>query len=194
MRNLTRTATTAAAALVGAFSLSGCTTTQFGGYSNAPLAQVGVFQHPRANGGVIPPEAFVEIITLHHSCLRQARPQVAGPLQAAITGGVAGAAVGAASVGTSVDLAFHPVQSVLNKYFVEGAVQGGIGGAYSGAVNGAVSAASTIGACTRDFWNLSKAHDPEFKGDKYWGTVVETISYGKAINARPPALDPNSKP
>lgn len=185
------------ALIFGAMTVSGCATTQFAGFSNAPLAQVAVVQHPRVNGGQVPAAAMPEIRYLSASCQTQIHQQVAGPVQSGVTGAATGL-LGGASVGPAAHTAFGAAAS-LGKYSLYGAVPGAFGGALNGATIGGTSAASGIGTCTRDFWEESKkdpllSPNPEtinFHEAKYRGTFVEVVIAGKAWgNSQPRNVEP----
>ncbi|MES2225217.1 MAG: hypothetical protein V4480_00210 [Patescibacteria group bacterium] len=173
--------------------LSGCASTQFAGFSSAPLAQVAIVQHPRVNGGVPPLEAVKEITFLSTSCQGQVHHQVAGPGQSFVNGVLPGAISGG-SVGPAAHTAFGAAAKTL-QYAGYGAIPGAVGGGINNATVGASSAASAIGMCTRDFWDESKKEglsgDPsvDFKDDKYIGTFVEVVTAGKAWGNSEPRGD-----
>lgn len=165
--------------------LAGCQTTQFSGFSNAPLAQVAVVQHPRINGGIIPLAALTEITYLSASAQQQIHEQAAGLEQSMINGAVP--AAGAGAVGFSAGYSAANVGLAAGTAGAIGAITGAANGAWSGAMMGSGSAANAIGSTVRDFWELDKklpAASPEgmdFTGDEFKGTFVQPITAGKNI-------------
>lgn len=174
--------------------VSGCATTQFNGFSNAPLAQVAIVQNPDINGGNVPVEAVNKITYYSTSCQSQIHSQVAGAGQSAINGAVPGAVATAAGVAGGARVGFSGAAST---YLPYGAAIGAMSGANSGLLIGSASAASGIGECTKQFWDdaqhdkLDKAEG--FEDKRFKGTHVVPVSAGKAWGAKIPKLESTPK-
>lgn len=174
--------------------LGGCATTQYSGFSKAPLAQVSIAQHPRINGGKVPDEAKKEIIFLNASCQQQ--NQGAGPFQSIVNGAVPGGVSGGSSLAIGYHAAFKTISHATGG--ILGGITGLIGGGFNGAQVGAMSDAATIGDCAKGLWAVdlknpdaspkTKSGVPifTFTDDKYKGTIVTVVTAGKAWDKSSP--------
>jgi len=175
------------ASVLALTGLSGCATSQFSGFSSAPLAQVALVQHPDVNLGRFPEGAVEKISRLSKSCQEQISKQTAGMLQSVLSGAVPSAAAGFAGVGTGANLG---INAPFVKYAQYGAVAGAAGGAVAGATMGSASRAAAIGGCTQLFWEVSKkggTDDPRWGGNSYAGTFAVPVLGGKKLfGADPP--------
>lgn len=171
------------AACVPMLGLAACSTTQYSGFSDAPMAQIAVVQHPRVNEGIIPAKAYERIDELSGSCQKQIHPQVAGLVQSSVNGAVPGAATG--YVGLNAGSGFLDGVDT-GAYGLYGAAAGAVNGAQNGAVVGSAAAATAVANCVDQFW---KAIDQ--REDSTWrGTFTVPVIAGKSWgSSRPPALE-----
>lgn len=181
--------------------VTGCATTQYSGYAvgtkadaeavdrgeynNAAMAQIVVWVNTLIGVTEVPQEAMTLIQRAALDCQWQIDPQLAGPVQSGVNGGVPYAIAGA-GIGPAMALGFGQAVVNVGKYALYGSGAYLLPGAANGLVTGSYAQVAAKGDCAKTNWEEYVKREP-----KYAGIHIGVAYAGKAWgNSAPPAYHP----